>query len=126
MLELTGMHKLVEQMKTQMLTGLKGQMKDVPDSMWVRFEQKLDMNQLLEKIVPLYDKYYSLEDLRAVNAFYSSGVGQRVLATLPKITQESMAIGMEWGKRIGEEAVQEAEAERRRRQRTTEKKPIQF
>src|SRR5437763_453941 len=62
-LELTGMKKLTEQMKSQMLTGLRTQMKDVlPDEFWTKFEKKMDINELIEKIIPLYDKYYSLED----------------------------------------------------------------
>lgn len=111
MLRLTGMQKLMDQMKSQMLTGLRNQMQDVPEEFWTRFEKKLDVNELIEKLIPIYDKYYSLEDLRAVNAFYASEVGQRLVATLPKITQESMAVGMEWGKRIGEQAEREAREE---------------
>jgi hypothetical protein len=30
-------------------------------------------------------KYYTLEDLRAVNAFYSSPAGQKIRATVPKV-----------------------------------------
>jgi uncharacterized protein len=111
MLQLTGMEKMMEQMKSQMITALRAQLNSVPDEFWTRFEKKMDINELVEKIVPLYDKYYSIEDIRAVNAFYSSEVGQRVIATLPKITKESTALGMEWGKRIGEEA--EAEAKKK-------------
>jgi len=115
MLQLTGMEKLVEQMKSQMITALRGEITDLPDPYWEKFQQKLDVSELVEKIVPLYDKYYSLEDLKAVNAFYASEVGQRVLATAPKLMKESMEIGMEWGKRIGAEAEKEARAELKKR-----------
>lgn len=111
MLRLTGMEKLMVQMKTQMIAGLKTQMSQVPEEFWTRFESKMDMGVLLEKIVPLYDKYYTTEDLKAVNDFYQSAAGQKVLSALPKIMQESMAIGREWGKNIGEQAVAEAEQE---------------
>jgi len=115
MLQLTGMTKLAEQMKSQMIAAFRAQIKDAPADFWNRFEKKMDMNELIEKIIPLYDKYYSLEDLRAVNAFYSTDTGRRLLETLPKITKESMAIGMEWGKRIGEEAEKEASAEKEKK-----------
>jgi hypothetical protein len=39
---------------------------------------------------------------------YASPVGKRLLATLPNITKESMAIGMEWGKRVGAQIEREA------------------
>jgi len=111
MLKLTGMEKLVDQMMTQMIASFRTNMKEVPDEFWDRFAQKGHSSELIEMIVPLYDKYYSLEDLRAVNAFYSSPAGQRVLSTLPQIMKESMAIGQQWGAKIGQEAVEEARAE---------------
>lgn len=108
MLRLTGMEKLMAQMKTQMITSLKTQMPQVSKEFWTRFESRMDMGVLLEKIIPLYDKYYTTEDLKAVNAFYQSAAGQKVLSTLPQIMQESMAMGQEWGKKIGEQAAAEA------------------
>ena len=117
MLRLTGMEKLMAQMKTQMISGMKTQMTQVPEEFWTSFESKMDMRALLEKIIPLYDKYYTIEDLKAVNAFYESTVGQKVLSTLPKIMQESMAIGQEWGEKIGEQAAAEAEKELKNKNR---------
>ena len=108
MLRLTGMEKLMEQMKTQMIAALKGQLTDVPEEFWTKFQQKMDMRELLEKIIPLYDKYYTIEDLKAVNAFYESPAGKKVLGTLPEIMQESMKIGQEWGAKVGRQAAEEA------------------
>jgi len=111
MLKLTGMESLCNQMIGQLTAGLRNQMKEVPPEFWDRFAKKISGSELLEKIVPLYDKYYSLEDLRAVNEFYSSPAGQRVLSTLPQIMQESMKVGQEWGAKVGQQAAEEAMAE---------------
>jgi hypothetical protein len=111
MLRLTGMEKLMAQIKTQMISGLQAQMKQVPESFWEKFQEKMDTRELLEKLIPLYDKYYTIEDLKAVNAFYASPAGQKVLSTLPQIMQESMKLGQEWGERIGKQAAEEAAKE---------------
>jgi hypothetical protein len=111
LLKLTGMEKLVDQMMNQMMTSFRSNMKEVPNEFWDQFAKKVHASDMIEMIVPLYDKYYSLEDLRAVNAFYSSPAGQRVLSTLPQIMKESMTIGQQWGAKIGREAVEEAKAE---------------
>jgi hypothetical protein len=108
MLRLTGMGKLMEQMKGQMISGLKAQISQVPEGFWEKFAQKMDTHELLEKIIPVYDKYYTIEDLKAVNAFYESPAGQKVLSSLPQIMQESMKIGQEWGQKIGKQAAEEA------------------
>ena len=113
MLQLTGMEKLMDQMKLQMLTSLRGRATDLPEAFWTKMASKMDMHELLEKLIPLYDKYYTLEDLKAVNAFYKSPVGQKVMSTLPKIMQESMLVGREWGEKIGRQVAAEIEQERK-------------
>lgn len=115
MLRLTGMEKLMTQMKTQMISALQRQMPDVSEEFWTRFSRKMDMRELTEKIIPVYDKYYTLEDLKAVNAFYESPAGQKVLATLPQVMQESMKIGEEWGEQVGKQAAAEAEQESKKK-----------
>lgn len=111
MLRLTGMERMVDQMMAQMIQNMSANMKSVPPEFWPRFAKKINSAELIEKIIPLYDKYYTLEDLRAVNAFYASPAGQRVLQTLPQIMQESMKIGQAWGREIGERAAAEVIAE---------------
>lgn len=111
MLRLTGMEKLITQMKSQMISALQKQTPGVSQDFWNRFEQKMDARELIEKIIPVYDKYYTLEDLKAVNAFYESPAGQKILATLPQVMQESMKIGQEWGEKIGKQAAAEAKGE---------------
>ena len=111
MLRLTGMERMVDQMMSQMIQSMSANMKGVPPEFWPRFAKKINSAELIEKIIPLYDKYYTLEDLRAVNVFYASPAGQRVLQTLPQIMQESMKIGQAWGREIGERAAAEVIAE---------------
>ena len=117
MLQLTGMEKMFVQIKAQMVSGLKAQTKQLPESeqppesFWEKLQEKMDTRELLEKIIPLYDKYYTIEDLKAVNSFYESSAGQKLLSTLPQIMQESMKIGQEWGERIGKEVAEEAAKE---------------
>jgi len=111
MFQLTGMEKLMNQMMDQMISAMKQQTPNVPDSFWTKFQKKINTREFLEKIIPLYDKYYTIEDLKAVNDFYASPAGQKVLSTMPQIMQESMKIGQEWGVKIGEQAMKEAAAE---------------
>jgi hypothetical protein len=115
MLRLTGMEKLVTQMEHQMISAFQKQIPDVSEDFWSRFEKKLDVRELIEKIIPVYDKYYTLEDLKAVNAFYESPAGQKILSTLPQVMQEAVKIGQEWGEQIGKQAAAEAEEESKKK-----------
>jgi hypothetical protein len=111
LLRLTGMEKLMDQMKTQMIGSLKSSISEAPAGFWEKFSTKMDTRELIEKIVPIYDKYYTIDDLKAVNAFYSSPAGQKILGTLPQVMQESMKAGQEWGQKISQQANEEAAAE---------------
>jgi len=111
LLQLTGMTKLVDQMKAQMIGSIRQSQPNAPAEFWDKFSAKMDSHQLIEKIVPIYDKYYTVEDLQALNAFYSSPVGHKILATLPNVMQESMRVGQEWGGELAQEAAHEIQAE---------------
>lgn len=118
-LRLVGMEKLLVQMKGQMFSTFREKMKEVPEDYWRRAEVKFDTSELIALIVPLYDKYYTMEDLKALNAFYESPAGQKSLATLPQITQESMKVGQAWGedvaKRVEREVMEELKLKREKK-----------
>jgi uncharacterized protein len=69
------------------------------------FEKELlasiDMNELVDIIVPIYDRHFSEDDVDGLLAFYRSPLGQRVTKALPEITAESQDAGKEWGQRLG-------------------------
>jgi hypothetical protein len=109
LLDLTGVLKLMGQMKTRMLESYKDQHPGVSPDVWKRVDQEMNMDQLLEDIVPLYDKYYTLDDLKAANAFYSSAAGQHLLAATPQLMRESMQIGQMWGRKVGERVAADLE-----------------
>jgi hypothetical protein len=121
MLRLVGMEKLMEQVKTQMLTALRQQIAGASGDYWKRFEEKFDTRELLQLVMPLYDKYYTMEDLKAINAFYESPAGQKVVTTLPQITQESMKIGQAWGEAMGKRVEREVQEELRQKKENERK-----
>ena len=46
--------------------------------------------QVLDSMVPVYQKHFSKGDLQALSDFYASLVGQKVIRELPAITAEAM------------------------------------
>jgi uncharacterized protein len=50
-----------------------------------------------EMLIPLYDKYFSLDELRGLNAFYATPVGKKAISVMPALLQESMTLGSQWG-----------------------------
>ncbi len=111
LMRLTGMVSLMDQMKGQMIANYRKTMPLVAGEFWTRFQDRIDMKQLLERIVPIYDKHYTIEDLKAVNAFYETPAGRKLLSSLPAVMQESMQVGQQWGQELGQSIGAELAAE---------------
>ncbi len=69
------------------------------------FEKELlasiDVNELIDLIVPIYNRHFSEADVDGMLVFYRSPVGRRVTKALPEITAESQEAGKEWGQGLG-------------------------
>jgi len=63
-------------------------------------EYKVD--ELLDAVVPIYQKHFSKSDLDAVLVFYMSPPGQRMLQEMPALMTESMQAGMAIGRKKAE------------------------
>jgi hypothetical protein len=111
LLDVMGTVKLTQQMTHQMMASFRQTMPGVPEDAWSRFEKKLDAQELIDQIIPVYDKHFNKEDIEALAAFYETPLGRKVVQTLPQISQESMAIGQEWGRRKAQEVIAEIQQE---------------
>lgn len=97
----------------QMIAQFKAAMKDVPEEFWTRMETKinLEINDLLNQLVPVYARNLSPEDVKALIQFYESPLGQRFVAAQPKISGEAMVIAQGWGRGIAVKIMNELQAE---------------
>lgn len=91
---------------TQMFTMFKQQYDDVDETIWTDLEKEFSstsLDELTKMLVPVYKKHLTQEDLNELIKFYESSVGQKFAKSTPLIMQESMQIGQEWGRKIGQE-----------------------
>jgi uncharacterized protein len=71
--------------------------KSIPPDFDARWSKMMDelikglpLDEMTEAMIPAYQKYFTRGDIAAMNGFYSSPVGQKVLEELPVVTQEGM------------------------------------
>ncbi|MHB8425963.1 MAG: DUF2059 domain-containing protein, partial [Gammaproteobacteria bacterium] len=57
-------------------------------------------DQLIEKLVPIYAKYYSDQDVRQMIAFYKTPMGKKIIRNNPEIAQDSLQQGEQWGRTV--------------------------
>lgn len=107
LLEITGARQQAEQMFDLMLPSLVSIAPGAPSAFWTLFRSKLDINGLVNLIVPLYDKHFSHEDIKNLIQFYESPIGKKLLEVTPLISQESYSVGEIWGQRLANEIISE-------------------
>lgn len=96
----------------QMFTIFKQQYSNIEESTWKDLVKEFAQTSLLEltkMLVPVYSKHLSLEDLKELIIFYESPVGKKYAKSTPLIMKESMEVGQEWGRKIGEKFAKKME-----------------
>jgi hypothetical protein len=71
------------------------------------FQKHFDVNTLNERVIPIYDKYLTTDDLKGLLDYYRSPLGQRMLKTLPELTRESQAAGFALGQKAAQETMED-------------------
>lgn len=111
------MVQVMEGMEKQIRLGAEQGFKDkVPgatpeqlakvDAIFDGLFKDMPVDEMVDAIVPIYQKHLTKSDLTAVTAFYSSPAGQKILKEMPAIMSEAMQAGGEIGRRVFEEKAQ--------------------
>ena len=81
------------------------------DLFFVKFHSKFDQQAILDLAVPVYDKYYSDDEVKGLIRLYETPLGQKMLATMPKLMAELQAAGQKQGEELGRQSMMEVLAE---------------
>jgi hypothetical protein len=68
------------------------------------FSEKMSVpGGFIDQIIPIYDKYFTHQDVREMLAFYQTPIGQKAISVLPAVTNECTLAGQRWGQSLGPE-----------------------
>ena len=121
LLDLVGSKALVTQTMDSMSKSIKPLLtKSLPpgdyreklvDLFFAKFTAKADVQHLLDLAVPVYDRNFSQQEIRSLIEFYQTPLGQKAIATLPKVTSEMQEQGRKWGEDLGKQCMVEVLSE---------------
>lgn len=111
LLQLTGAAQLGQQVMQQLIPSFKQQMPAVPDRFWQDFIKEANPNELVDQVAVIYDKYLSHDEVKAIIKFYETPAGKKLVSVLPQVTQESMVVGQQWGRQLGERIARKLQQE---------------
>jgi uncharacterized protein len=81
------------------------------DAFVAKFQKHFDPDSLTEKIIPIYDKYLTEEDVNGLLDYYRSPLGQRMLKALPEIARESQQAGYALGQKAAQATLEDLKAD---------------
>jgi len=82
---------------TALIPQLKAEIPDFPSEKYVeRFQQKWDIESMLYQMVPIYNRYYTREEIAGLIAFNETPLGRKTISELPQIVQELIAANQTW------------------------------
>lgn len=112
--KLSGTQETYQVAIVQMFKTYKQQAKSVDAAVWDKLEKeflKTSMDDLIEMLVPVYQKHLTIADLQGLIAFYKTPVGKKYAVSTPLITGESMQVGAEWGQKVAQKLMKTLEEE---------------
>lgn len=64
-----------------------------------KMRDRIVVNEILDELLPMYDKYFTDDDLNAYIAFYQSPQGQKLTQSLPNMMRDSIEISTRYVQR---------------------------
>ena len=109
LLDVSGIRKQLSYMQDTLMNSMSmmisGSFPKVPDEFWKEFNQlieKKDMDDLVHKIIPVYDKHMSHETVKKLIEMFETPFWEEWKEKMPKISREAGLIGSEWGRALSE------------------------
>ena len=95
----------------QALAGMKLMMPRVPEKYWDKYRQLISIDELRNRLIIVYDKHYTSEELNELLKFYDSPLGKKVSDEVVPILRESMEIAQGLSKRAAQSIAADYQAE---------------
>ena len=111
LMEKTGAGNLGVQMIDQLIPALQKLVPDAPENFWIDVRAEMNADAIVELVIPVYQRHFNEEDIKSINAFYDTEVGQKLIRVQPAIMQESMLIGRQWGEETARNVIEKYKAQ---------------
>jgi hypothetical protein len=115
LVQVTNMRNMLDQITTQFVGAMSkmispqnpGKEKDIGEILTRHFTEVFHQHQqdFLDMAYLTYDKYMTLDDIKATVEFYKTPAGQHVIKAMPKVAQDMAGAGMLLGQRLYQEAL---------------------
>lgn len=94
---MTGTKETAEAIMNEMIGMYIRMFPDIPSETWDGLRKDIKVDELVEKTIPIYDKYFSEQEIDDMITFYETPTGKKLAVSTPMMAAENMQVGQEWG-----------------------------
>lgn len=83
----------------------------VPPRFWDELQKAINIDQLMELMIPVYEPLFSDNELSELIAFYETPLGKKLIASTPQIITASRDAGAKYGEELAQKVITKMRAE---------------
>lgn len=113
-MEVSGSRTTLKAQFPLIMNNLRKMLKDISDDVFAKIEAKFQVVFLKQAVgfyAPFYERYYTLEDIKGLIAFYETDLGRKVARTNPSLSRDLFQAGEQLGLMVLQSVVEELKAE---------------
>jgi hypothetical protein len=61
-----------------------------------KMRDRIKVDEIIDRLIPLYDQHFTADDLQAYIDFYSSPKGKKLLTEIPSLMKESVGVSAKY------------------------------
>lgn len=107
LLDVVGVGKMLSQMNAQAVTTLQQSMPCVTPDFWQNYMDANQTQLFIGRLVPVYQKHFTADELEGLLKFYRSPLGQKVVNEMPVTMAEANQAGQQWSHERSEQMIAE-------------------
>lgn len=106
LISITGARDVTKQILNQSVDAMKSQFTQVPQKFWDEFRAGVSADELINRLIPIYNKYFTDQDIKQLIAFYQTPLGKKLISVNPQVARDSLIVGQQYGKEVAQTAIQ--------------------
>ena len=107
LMEVVGVGKMLSQMNNQAVTVMQQSLPCIPASYWQGYLDANGTQQFIGRLVPIYQRHFSADEIDGMLKFYRSPLGQKVITEMPTTMGEANQAGLQWSKERSDQMIAE-------------------
>ena len=110
LLEVSGSKETMKAQFPVLMNTLKNMLPNIPEDVFAKIEAKyreLFFNRMVELIAPIYNRYFTLEELKNYIAFYETDLGRKIAKVSPTLINNLFKVGEQAGAFIMQSVIAE-------------------